>query len=510
MTKELLTELNKKSNLDMSHEDFKKYGHQIIDWIAEYLKNIESYPVLSQVKPGDIKSKLSKSAPKESVEFEKILNDFEQVIVPGITHWNSPNFFAYFPVTASGPGILGELLCAALNANGMLWKTSPSVTELEEVSLSWLRQMLGVKDNFFGIIYDTASISTMHAIAAAREALNLKIREKGMAGRKDLLPLRLYTSSEAHSSVEKGAITLGIGQEGVRKVAVDDSCQMDTKALVNLIEEDIKAGCIPFCVVATVGTTSTTGIDPVGEISEICKKYKMWLHIDSAYAGIAAIVPEMKYIIDGWKEADSIVVNPHKWFFTPIDISVLYCRKPEILKRAFSLVPEYLKTNNDTEVTNLMDYGIQLGRRFRALKLWMIMSYFGQEGLINRIREHIRIARELKNWIDANKDYSALAVSFSTVCFRYFPLDLKDLVKKYKDKEKTLHHYMNNLNESIMNSVNSTGKIYISHTKVQDNLNLRLSITNIRTTEKHVRAAWKLIQEHAKKVDQEMRKELVL
>lgn len=495
---------------DMTPEDFKKYGYQAIDWIAEYMKNIESYPVLSQVQPNEIKSKLPKSAPNKGIEFKEILNDFKKTIVPGVTHWNSPNFFAYFPVTASGPGILGELLCAALNVNGMLWKTSPSVTELEEVSLSWLRQMIGIKDDFFGIIYDTASISTMHAIAAAREALNLKIREKGMAGRKDLLPLRLYTSSEAHSSVEKAAITLGIGQEGVRKVAVDDSCQMDIKALVNLIEEDIKEGCIPFCVVATVGTTSTTAIDPVGLISDICKKYKMWLHVDSAYGGSAAIVPEMKYIIDGWKDADSIVMNPHKWFFTPIDISVLYCKKPEILKRAFSLIPEYLKTNNDSEVTNLMDYGIQLGRRFRALKLWMIMSYFGQEGLINRIREHIRIARELKNWVDKNKDFSALQVAFSTVCFRYLPRDLKEQVQKDNSKEEIIHNYLNDLNEKIMNSVNSTGKIYISHTKVQDNLNLRLSITNIKTTEEHVKQAWLLIQKHAEKIDSEMRKELVL
>ena len=510
MLKDTLIEQKEKLLGDMDSEEFRKHGHQVIDWIADYLKNIESFPVLSQIKPGDIKNQLPKSAPKESTEFGKILSDFEKIIIPGMTHWNSPNFFAYFSNTASGPGILGELLCAALNANGMLWKTSPSATELEEVSLSWLRQMLGIKENFFGIIYDTASISTMHAICAAREALNLKIREKGMAGRKDLLPLRLYTSSESHSSVEKGALTLGIGQENVRKVPVDDSCQMDTKALVNLIEEDIKEGCIPFCTVATVGTTSTTAIDPVGLIADICKKYKMWLHVDAAYAGSTAVVPEMKYIIDGWNDADSIVINPHKWFFTPVDISVLYCRKPEILKRAFSLVPEYLKTNQDNEVKNLMDYGVQLGRRFRALKLWMVMSYFGQEGLINRIREHIRLAKELKKWIDADKDFSALPVPFGTVCFRYFPDDLKEQTRKDKSKEEPVHHYLNDLNDAIMNSVNATGKIFISHTKVQGRLNLRISIGNIRTQESHVKQAWELIREHAKKIDIEMRKDLIL
>ena len=499
--KESLTKQISQPLGDMSIEDFRKYGYQVIDWVSEYLKNIESFPVLSQVKPGDIKNQLPKTAPKESVEIEKTLSDFEKIILPGITHWNSPNFFAYFPVTASGAGILGELLCAALNVNGMLWKTSPSVTELEEVVLGWLRQMLGIKEDFFGIIYDTASISTMHAICAAREALNLKIREKGMAGRKDLLPLRLYTSSEAHSSIEKAAITIGLGQESVRKVTVDDSCQMNTKALINLIEEDIKVGCIPFCVVATVGTTSTTSIDPVGEIAEICKKYKMWLHVDGAYGGIAAVVPEMKHIIDGWKDADSIVVNPHKWFFTPIDLSAFYCRKPEILKRAFSLIPEYLKTNNDKEVTNLMDYGIQLGRRFRALKLWMVMSYFGQEGLINRIREHIRIARTFGKWIDADKDFSALPIPFSTVCFRYSPRALKEEAKKDKNKEEEIHNYVNELNEKIMNSINAIGKIFISHTKIQDRFNLRFSITNIGTTENHVREAWELIQEHARKID---------
>lgn len=501
--------LQSKENLlgDMSPEDFRKYGYKTIDWICNYISNIENYPVLSKVKPGDIKNKLPKTAPKSHEDMEKILEDVERILLPGITHWNSPNFFAYFAITGSLPGILGELMAAGFNAQGMLWKTSPSVTELEEVTLSWLRQMLGIKDNYFGIIYDTASISTMHAICAAREALNLKIREEGMAGRKDLLPLRLYTSEESHSSVEKAAITLGIGQKGVRKVAVDNGFQMDPKSLISLIEEDIKEGCIPFCTVATVGTTSTTSIDPVGIIADICKRYKMWLHVDGAYGGIAAIVPEMKHIIDGWDKADSIVVNPHKWLFTPIDLSVLYCKKPDILKRAFSLIPEYLKTKHDNEITNLMDYGIQLGRRFRALKLWFIMRYFGQDGLISRLREHIRLARLLAQWMDTSSDFHCLSVPFATVCFRYYPKELKDKATS-KYKEEIIDNYLNNVNEAIMDSVNESGKIYISHTKLKERIALRMSIGNIRTTENHIQAAWKLLQEHAQKVDSKMRESL--
>ena len=509
MTDKLITETKEKILGDMDIEEFKKYGHRIIDWICDYLKNIEQYPVLSQVKPGDIKNNLPASIPKTPENMEKIFNDFEKIIIPGITHWNHPDFFAYFSNTGSMPGILGELLTSALNVNGMLWKTSPSLTELEEVTLSWLRQMIGLKENFFGIIYDTASISSMHAIAAARETLNLKIKEEGMAGRKNLLPLRLYASSEAHSSIEKAAITLGIGQKNVRKVACDTALQMDTKALVNLIEEDIKEGCIPFCVVSTVGTTGTTSIDPVGLIAPICKKYKMWHHVDAAYAGSAAIVPEMKHITDGWNDADSIVINPHKWLFTQTDLSVLYCKKPEVLKSAFSLVPEYLKTSNDSEVINLMDYGIQLGRRFRALKFWIVMRYFGEDGLVARIREHINLAKMLRSWMDKSTDFHALAAPFSTVCFRYYPKELKDEATT-KEKEKIIESYLNDVNKEIMNTVNATGNIFISHTVVQNRIVLRLCIGNIRTQEKHVREAWEILQKFAKEIDQKMRKSLNL
>lgn len=494
---------------DMSPEEFKKYGYKIVDWISEYLKNIEKYPVLSQVKPGDIKNNLPKKPPLGPEDMEKILEDFNKIILPGITHWNHPSFHAYFPISASIPGVLGELLTASLNTQGMLWKTSPACTELEEVVLSWLRQMLGLSEKFFGIIYDYASTSTLCAICASREALNLKIREEGMAGRKNLLPLRLYASQEAHSSVEKAAIVLGIGQNNVRKVAVDSALQMDTKALVNLIEEDIKEGCIPFCVVATVGTTSTTSIDPVGLISDICKKYKMWLHVDAAYAGSSAIVPEMKHITDGWNEADSIVLNPHKWLFTPLDLSVLYCKRPDVLKRAFSLVPEYLKTNVDTNVTNFMDYGIQLGRRFRALKFWMVIKYFGQDGLIERIREHIRLARLLGKWMDESPDFHPLGVPFSTVVFRYYPKELKDKVKSKQD-ERIMEEYLNKVNETLMNEVNESGKIYISHTMVQNRYVLRFGVGNIRTQESHIKMAWELLQETAKEIDSKLRAELVM
>jgi len=494
---------------DMDIEEFKKNGYQLIDWICDYFKNIESYPVLSQAKAGEIKNKLPQSVPKSTESFEEIFRDFKEIIMPGITHWNSPNFFAYFPITGSMPGILGELLASTLNVNGMLWRASPAFTELEEIVLGWFRKMLGLKSNYFGIVYDTASISTLHALCAAREAMSLKIREEGMAGRKNLLPLRLYASSEVHSSVDKAAITIGIGEQNIRKVACDGAFQMDKNALVNLIEEDIKEGCIPFCTVATVGTTATTSIDPVWEISNICKKYKMWLHVDAAYGGSAAIVPEMKYVMDGWNDVDSIVINPHKWLFTQFDLSILYTRRPEILKRAFSLTPEYLKAETN-DVTNLMDYGVQLGRRFRALKLWFIMRHFGQDGLISRIREHIRIAKLLSKWMDENGEFPPLAVYFSTVVFRYYPKDLKEIAKKDKKAKEIIGEYLNKVNKTLMENLNNSGRLFLSHTIIEGRFTLRLAIGNIRTTEEHIKEAWELIKEYAKKIDNSMRKELIL
>ncbi len=467
---------------DMPYEEFRKNGYKLVDWVADYLNNIEKYPPLSKVNPGDILKRIPKTPPTNGEDIENVLSDIDKILIDGITHWNHPGFMAYFNSTSSGPGILADLLSAAFNANGMLWKTSPAFTELERAMMNWFRQMVGLPDNFWGIIYDTASTSSMHAVAAAREQINLQIREKGMAGRNDLPRLRLYCSEQAHNSIDKGALTLGIGLEGIRKIPVNDKFEMIPQKLEEAINEDKKNGWLPFIVVATVGTTSTTSVDPVEEIAEIAEKNNMWLHIDSAYAGVTAMIPEMKWITKGWNRADSIVINPHKWMFTPTDLSIFFTRKPDVLKRAFSLSAEYLKTNQDSEVENLMDYGIQLGRRFRSLKLWFIIRYFGVEGLATRIKNHIELAKEFTNWIDNETDFERMApVHFSTVCFRYNPGNLNE-------------DELNRFNENLLEKINQSDKIFLSHTKLNNKFVIRLTIGSIRHERKHIVDAWQLIK----------------
>ena len=478
---------------DMSAEEFRRHGHQIINWISDYLTRVEEFPVLAQVEPGELESKLPATAPAHGESMDAILADVDRLVVPALTHWNHPAFFAYFSISSSAPGIFGELLAAAFNVNGMLWRTSPASTEMEQVALSWLREMMGLPAEFDGIIYDTASVSTMHAIAAAREALDLRIREDGMSGRADLPLLRVYCSEQAHSSIEKAVITLGLGQRGLRKIPTDAEFRMDADALALAVEEDLRDGMIPFCVVATVGTTSTTSIDPVPVIADVCEQHKLWLHIDAAYAGSAAVVPEMRNFLDGCARADSLVTNPHKWLFTPIDLSVLYSRRMDILRRAFSLVPEYLRTGEGETVRNQMDYGIQLGRRFRSLKLWMVMRYFGHEGLAARIREHCRLARLFADWVEEARDWEVIAPApFSTICFRACPS-----IEGEADEARAVR--LDTLNEKIMHAVNTSGEAFISHTRLNNVLALRLAIGNIRTTEVHVRRTWQLLNEVAKK-----------
>jgi len=374
------------------------------------------------------------------------------------------------------------MLSAAFNVNAMLWRTSPSATELEEVTLEWLRQMIGLPDTFEGVIYDTASISSLCAIAAAREAAGLEVREQGLAATG--VKLRMYASEHVHSSVDKSAITLGIGQAGLRKIASDAEYRMDARALEDAIQEDRANGWLPFCVVATTGTTSTTSIDPVPAIADICEREGLWLHVDAAYGGSAAVLPEMRWVLEGCDRADSLVVNPHKGLFVPVDLSVLYCRKLDVLRAAFSLVPEYLRTGENEEVKNFMDYGPQLGRRFRALKLWFVMRYFGVEGLRSRIRNHIALAREFADWVDHSHDFERLApVPFSLVCFRGHPRNVSSEAE------------LDVVNERLMNEVNRRGKVYLSHTKLEGKLTLRLAIGNIRTTGDHVKLAWDELNE---------------
>ena len=479
---------------DMSKDEFRRQGHEIIDWIADYFERIEEFPVLCQLEPGTLKAQLPATPPIQGDSMDQIMADVDRFILPALTHWSHPSFFAYFATSTSAPGIFGELLSSAFDNKAMLWRTSPASTELEEVTLDWLRQMMGLDAGMEGIIYDTASVSSMHALAAAREGTERRIREEGMSGRPDLPLLRVYASEQSHSSIEKGVITLGLGQRGLRKVPTDAEFRMDPKALAAAVTEDKRNGMLPFCVVATVVTTSTASIDPVNEIVPVCEEHSMWLHVDAAYAGSAAIVPELRHVLAGCERADSLCVNPHKWLFTPFDLSVLYCRQMELLRRAFSLVPEYLRTPEDAKVRSGSDYGIQLGRRFRALKLWMIVRYFGQEGLVARIREHCRLARLFASWIEESVDWELMApVQFGLVCFRACP-------GAGGETGQVSENQLDIINEAIMHGVNSTGKAFLSHTRLHDKLTLRLSIGNIRTTERQVQQVWHLLNEQMAKL----------
>ena len=469
---------------DLPTDDLLVHGRAALEWIASYLDHPERVSVLSQVVPGEIREMLPGSPPREPEPLDTILRDFERQILPGITHWNHPGFFGYFATSSSVPGMIGELLVSALDVKAMLWRTSPAATELELVVTDWLRQMLGLGGGWFGFLNDTASISSLLALAAAREAKpELAIRERGMAGRDDLPALRIYTSSHAHSSIDKAALALGFGLDNLVRVEVDDEFRMRPDALAQAIADDRRRGFLPLACVATVGTTSTTSVDPVPAIARICAEESLWLHVDGAYGGIAAIVPEMRSILDGVEHADSLVVNPHKWLFTPFDCSAFFTRKPDVLERAFSLVPEYLTTPERESVVDLMNYGVQLGRRFRALKLWMVIRAFGTAGLAARIRAHCALARNFADWVCANPDWQVAApVTFSLVCFRYAPGGVH--------KEA-----LNELNARILERVNATGEVFLSHTKLDGRYTLRLAVGNIRTEERHVRRAWQIIQE---------------
>ncbi|MDQ4129894.1 MAG: pyridoxal-dependent decarboxylase, partial [Actinomycetota bacterium] len=357
---------------DMEPEELRRWGHAAVDWVADYLSDVGDYPVVSQVAPGEMRARLPSVPPAGGEAMQRILNDLDTVVLPGVTHWNHPRFFAYFAITGSGPGIIGELVTAALNVNGMLWRTSPVATELEQATLDWLRQLLGLPHVFAGVIMDSASMATLVALAAAREQAGFEVRDRGLPGRPEMPRLRVYASEEAHSSMEKAAITLGLGRQGVRRIPTDAVFSMDPAALAQAVDEDIAEGWRPLAVVATIGTTSTTSIDPVPVIADICTAQGLWLHVDGAYGGMAAVVPELRWVLEGVDRADSVVVNPHKWLFTPIDCSALYLRDPAALKRTFQVVPDYLRTEED-DVEDYMHWGVQLGRRFRALKLWMVV-----------------------------------------------------------------------------------------------------------------------------------------
>lgn len=468
---------------DWTPEQFRQAGHQTIEWIARYLERIESFPVLAQVRPGEIRSRIPEMPPSKGEPFEDLLEDLDQVVVPGVTHWNHPGFFAYFGITASGPGILGEVVSAAFNTNGMLWRSSPSTTEVEQRVLGWLLELLHLPRDWFGILTDTASVSSLLALAAAREAVpGNRIREEGLAA-PGAPRLRVYFSEETHSSIEKAVITLGLGQAGAVKIGTDAEFRMDPRALRERIRADRAAGWNPCAVVATLGTTSTTSVDPIPELAAICREENLWLHVDAAYAGSAAVLPEKREWFAGCDQADSYVVNPHKWLFVPIDASALYTRRPEMLRRAFQLVPDYLQTDDAGGAVNLMDYSIQMGRRFRAIKLWWVLRTFGTEGIRRRIAEHCRLAQLFADRVDADPRFERMApVPFSTVCFRGQWDGLSD---ERTDRE----------NQALLDRVNATGKVFLSHTWLRGRFVLRLAIGNLRTQERHVLLAWDLLRE---------------
>jgi aromatic-L-amino-acid decarboxylase len=455
--------------------DFRRAGHETVDWIADYLANVREMPVLATTQPGELFDALPAQAPEEGESFRRILRDFDRLVMPAVTQWNHPRFFAYFACTGSTPAVLGEMLAAALNTNGLHWKTSPAVAELEQRTLDWLRQWMGLPEEFFGIVYDTASTSSMHAIVCAREMIAPEARTEGSRGE-----LVLYTSDQSHSSIEKGAIAVGIGQKNVRKVPSDENFRMKTRVLSEWIDQDKATGKRPFCVVATVGTTSSTSVDPLPEIAAIAEKHGLWLHVDAAYAGAAAMLPEHKDILSGVECAHSLVFNAHKWLLTPIDLSAFFTRRPDILRRAFSLTPEYLKTQEDPRAHNLMDYGVPLGHRFRALKLWFVLRYFGRNRIQAMLRQHIQWAQDFVALIKADPErrFEVVApVPFSVVCFRY------------RGSEEQ--------NRAIMEHVNHSGRVFISGTVLNNQQVIRLAIGNLGTTWSDVEEAWELLKRAA-------------
>jgi len=461
---------------DMPPEELHRHALEVADWIADYLRDVGEAPVFPDVAPGVLND--LPGVTEEGEPFETILRDFRERIVPATTHWNHPRFHAYFAVTGSAPGILGETLAAALNVNAMVWRSGPAATELEEQTLAHLRDLLGLPEAFRGAINDTASTSTLYALAAARHSAMPTAAEQGMAG---LPPGRVYASEQAHSSVDKAVLTLGFGRAGMVHVPTDERLCMDPAALREAIRRDREAGRTPVAIVATLGTTSTTALDPVGEIARIAAEEGVWLHVDAAYGGPLALLDEWRLRMAGWEQADSIVVNPHKWLFTPIDCSVLWVRGVERLAAAFSLTPEYLKTTEGTEATNLMDYGVALGRRFRSLKLWFVLRYFGRAGLERRIREHIRIAEEIADTIATTPGWEVhTAGEMALVVFR--AVDPDGLEPS------------NRLNEDLLERVARSGEALLSHTRLEGVVWLRLAVGNVKTRGEDVAQSWEAVR----------------
>ena len=467
---------------DMDPEALRRFGHEVVDWIAHYRRHVEELPVLPPVRPGELFETLPEEAPFDGEPMEAILRDFRREIVPRLTQWNHPGFHAYFANTGSGPGILAEALTAALNNNAMVWRTGPASTELELRTCDWLRRMMGLPGDFEGHIEDTASISTLVALLAARhQATGGAVRDRGLRG---LPPMRIYGSEHVHSSIDRAALVLGLGTEAVRRIPLDEHYRMDPDALQAAIAEDRDAGRVPMAVVATVGTTVTTAIDPVPAIAEICEAAGIWLHVDAAYGGAMAVSPGHRDVLEGAGRAQSLVVNPHKWLLVPMDCSVFLTRQPAAVREAMSLVPSYLMTPEDGVARNLMDYGPALGRRFRSLKLWFVLRWFGQRGLAAVIDRHVDLAAEFAGWVEAEPAWEVVApVPMSLVLVRHRPAGLED------ETELRAH------NERILERVNARGRSFLSHTVLRaadgrEVYALRVAVGNLGTERRHLEGVW--------------------
>jgi len=467
----------------MDIKEFRRYAHEVSDWMADFLEGIESRPVKSLSKPGEIFSKLPDVPPLKGETMKPVMKDLNDIILPGITNWQSPNFFAYFPANSSYPSVLAEMITAAIGAQCMVWETSPAAAELEEKVMNWLKQMLGLPSSFHGVIQDTASTSTLVAILCARERQSsFSINEEGFKSSN----LRVYCSTEAHSSVEKAVKIAGLGRKNMVKVPPDEQLRMIPNELEKCILEDKKAGFIPACVITALGTTGTVALDPLKQIAEICRIHNIWNHVDAAYAGTALVLPEYRYLIEGIENVDSFVFNPHKWMFTNFDCSAYFVKERESLVKTFEILPEYLKTRPDRFVNNYRDWGIQLGRRFRALKLWFVIREMGVEGIQNRIRDHIKWSREIAAEIRKTDGFSLHEPqNLALVCFRLNP-------KKDMGTDE-----LNRINMDFLHHLNSSGELYLSHTKVQDKVVLRMSIAQTYVTRGHVLNAWEYIREEA-------------
>ncbi len=475
----------------MDTSEFRKFAHELADWMADYLEQIESYPVKPAVQPGEIRQKLPDHAPGQPESFPEIFSDFREIILPGMTHWQHPSFFAYFPANSSPPSVLAEMLTAALAAQCMIWQTSPAATELEEVMMRWLAEMIGLPDSFTGVIQDTASTATLCSLLTAREKISsFGINHSGLQGQPRYI---VYCSEQTHSSIDKAVRIAGLGSDQIRKAAVDEAFAMRPSALREAIETDLERGYTPLAVVATLGTTGSTAIDPLEEIGNICRKYGIWLHVDAAFAGTALLLPEMRSMLAGIEAVDTFVFNPHKWMFTNFDCSAYFVRDKEALIRTFEILPEYLKTKEADRVNNYRDWGIALGRRFRALKLWFVIRSYGVEGLRSKLRNHLEIARWFAKQVEAHPEFEQLAPApFNLICFRWHPSGVED--------PETL----NRLNAELLERLNRTGKMFLSHTRLKEVYTIRIVFGQTYVEKRHAEQAWQLIRHEAHRMQREL------